>query len=437
MLKTLTHHINFHFPFLLDKKLLIACSGGLDSTVLTRLLKELKYNISLAHCNFSLRGKESDGDEKFVASLADKLSIPIFNKTFDTKQYASKHKISTQMAARDLRYEWFNELCAAHSFDYVLTAHHLDDDLETFFINLSRGTGLRGLTGIPEINDKTVRPLLNFSREEILNYAKDNKISWREDSSNKKSDYLRNKVRLEVLPEYKKLTDSVLSSFQQTQYHLQDSQLLVNDYMMLIQALVVTKTKEGVQLNIQKLEELPNTNALLYELLSSYGFTAWEDILDLLKAQSGKQVFSNTHRLVKNRGVLLLTEIIDQDKVEIFSISADLNEIKSPLHLEFENVNSVTEVNRNTIYIDKEKLTFPLELRKWKDGDVFHPFGMKGKKKLSKFFKDEKLSLVAKEKIWVLVSDNKIVWVVGMRSDSRFKVGDDTNDILKITFIEI
>ena len=437
MLQQLSHHINSHFSFLLDKKLLIACSGGLDSTVLTRLFKELEYNISLSHCNFSLRGKESDGDEKFVASLADKLSIPIFNKTFDTKQYASKHKISTQMAARDLRYEWFNELCAAHSFDYVLTAHHLDDDLETFFINLSRGTGLRGLTGIPEINDKTVRPLLNFSREEILNYAKDNKISWREDSSNKKSDYLRNKVRLEVLPEYKKLTDSVLSSFQQTQYHLQDSQLLVNDYMMLIQALVVTKTKEGVQLNIQKLEELPNTNALLYELLSSYGFTAWEDILDLLKAQSGKQVFSNTHRLVKNRGVLLLTEIIDQDKVEIFSISADLNEIKSPLHLEFENVNSVTEVNRNTIYIDKEKLTFPLELRKWKDGDVFHPFGMKGKKKLSKFFKDEKLSLVAKEKIWVLVSDNKIVWVVGMRSDSRFKVGDDTNDILKITFIEI
>jgi len=437
LLQQLSHHINSHFSFLLDKKLLIACSGGLDSTVLTRLFKELEYNISLSHCNFSLRGKESDGDEKFVASLADKLSIPIFNKTFDTKQYASKHKISTQMAARDLRYEWFNELCAAHSFDYVLTAHHLDDDLETFFINLSRGTGLRGLTGIPEINDKTVRPLLNFSREEILNYAKDNKISWREDSSNKKSDYLRNKVRLEVLPEYKKLTDSVLSSFQQTQYHLQDSQLLVNDYMMLIQALVVTKTKEGVQLNIQKLEELPNTNALLYELLSSYGFTAWEDILDLLKAQSGKQVFSNTHRLVKNRGVLLLTEIIDQDKVEIFSISADLNEIKSPLHLEFENVNSVTEVNRNTIYIDKEKLTFPLELRKWKDGDVFHPFGMKGKKKLSKFFKDEKLSLVAKEKIWVLVSDNKIVWVVGMRSDSRFKVGDDTNDILKITFIEI
>ena len=433
MLQQLSHHINSHFSFLLDKKLLIACSGGLDSTVLTRLFKELEYNISLSHCNFSLRGKESDGDEKFVASLADKLSIPIFNKTFDTKQYASKHKISTQMAARDLRYEWFNELCAAHSFDYVLTAHHLDDDLETFFINLSRGTGLRGLTGIPEINDKTVRPLLNFSREEILNYAKDNKISWREDSSNKKSDYLRNKVRLEVLPEYKKLTDSVLSSFQQTQYHLQDSQLLVNDYMMLIQALVVTKTKEGVQLNIQKLEELPNTNALLYELLSSYGFTAWEDILDLLKAQSGKQVFSNTHRLVKNRGVLLLTEIIDQDKVEIFSISADLNEIKSPLHLEFENVNSVTEVNRNTIYIDKEKLTFPLELRKWKDGDVFHPFGMKGKKKLSKFFKDEKLSLVAKEKIWVLCMENQIIWIVGIRLDDRFKLEKDTKEIFKIT----
>lgn len=429
------YHITKNFSFLQEKKLLIACSGGLDSTVLSRLLKELKLNISLAHCNFSLRGKESDGDENFVLTLADKLSVPVFNKTFETKQYASKHKVSTQMAARDLRYEWFNELCETYSFDFVITAHHLDDDLETFFINLSRGTGLRGLTGIPKINDKIIRPLLAFSREEILYYAKENSITWREDSSNKKSEYLRNKLRLEVLPEYKNLTNSVLNNFKQTQNHLQDSQLLVDDYMSLIKNLVLTQTKEGISLNIKKFQELPNTKALLFELFSSFGFTAWEDISDLLNAQSGKQVFSNTHRLLKNRNELLLTEIVAQDKFETIALSADINEIKSPIHLEFESVDSITETNINTVYIDKQKLRFPLELRKWQEGDIFQPFGMKGKKKLGKFFKDEKLSLLAKEKIWVLCSGDEIVWVVGIRSDSRFKVEDNTKEILKITLI--
>ncbi len=436
MFQKLNHHITKNFSFLNEKKLLIACSGGLDSTVLTRLFKELKFNISIAHCNFSLRAKESDGDEEFVKTLADKLSIPIFTKTFDTKQYAASHKVSTQMAARDLRYDWFNELCKNHSFDFVLTAHHLDDNLETFFINLSRGTGLRGLTGIPEINKNIVRPLLKFNREEILKYATDKNIQWREDSSNESTDYLRNKLRLEVLPKYKEVGNTVLQNFQQTQNHLQDSESLVKDYLVLIQALVVTETKEGLQFNIEKLTDLPNTKALLYELFSPYGFTAWEDIIGLLKAQSGKQVFSNTHRLLKNREDLLLTEILEKDgDIENLLISEDINEINSPIHLKFEKVEHFSEINKDTVFVDYQKLSYPLQLRKWKEGDDFHPFGMKGKKKLSKFFKDEKLSLVAKEKIWVLCSENKIVWVVGMRSDSRFKVEDDTREILKIKLL--
>ncbi len=436
MLDKFSQHINTNFSFLTRKKLLIACSGGLDSTVLTWLFKELKFNISLAHCNFSLRGKESDGDEEFVKTLADKLSIPIFTKTFDTKQYAASHKVSTQMAARDLRYNWFNELCKDHSFDYVLTAHHLDDNLETFFINLSRGTGLRGLTGIPEVNENIVRPLLKFKREEILKYAIDKNIQWREDSSNASSDYLRNKLRIEVLPNYKEVGDTILQNFQQTQNHLQDSESLVKDYLVLIQALVVTKAKEGLEFNIKKLTELPNTKALLYELFSPYGFTAWEDVFRLLKAQSGKLVFSNTHRLLKNREVLLLTEIEEkEDNIESLLISEDINEINSPIHLKFEKVEHFSEFNKHTVFVDYQKLSYPLQLRKWKEGDDFHPFGMKGKKKLSKFFKDEKLSLVAKEKIWVLCSENKIVWVVGMRSDSRFKVEDSTKEVLKIKLL--
>jgi len=431
--KNFNHHITNNFSFLQEKKLLIACSGGLDSVVLSRMLKELKFNISLAHCNFSLRGKESDGDEKFVISLADKLSIPVFTKTFDTKQYAKEQKISTQMAARDLRYNWFEELIEQHSFDYLLTAHHLDDDLETFFINLSRGTGLRGLTGIPEINEKVVRPLLYFSREEILTYAQEKNISWREDSSNAKADYLRNKLRLEVIPKFKETTENVLQNFQQTQKHLQESQLLVNDYMVLIQNLVLTQTKEGFSLNIQKLQELPNTNALLFELLSPFGFTSWEDISELLTAQSGKQVFSNTHRLIKNREELLLAVISSEVKNEAISISEDTKLIETPVKLQFEKVSSISETNKNIVFLDHQKLNFPLQLRKWKEGDYFYPFGMKGKKKLSKFFKDEKLSLVVKEKIWVLCSENQIVWVLGMRSDDRFKIENNTKEILKIT----
>ncbi len=434
MLKNINQHINSNFSFLQEERLLIACSGGLDSVVLSRLLKELKFNISLAHCNFSLRGKESDGDEKFVVALADKLSIPVFTKIFDTKQYAKELKISTQMAARNLRYTWFEELIQQHSFDYLLTAHHLDDDLETFFINLSRGTGLRGLTGIPDVNEKIVRPLLAFSREEILAYAQEKNISWREDSSNAKADYLRNKLRLEVIPKYKEAADTVLKNFQQTQRHLQESQLLIDDYMMLIQNLVITKVNDGFEFNIKKLGELPNTSALLYELLSSYGFTAWEDISELLTAQSGKQVFSNTHRILKDREVLLLTEIISDVSIEKTIISEETKVIEVPIKLQFEKVSSIEDLNKHIVYLDNLKLKYSLELRKWKEGDYFYPFGMKGKKKLSKFFKDEKLSLVAKEKIWVLCSENEIVWIVGMRSDERFKVENTTREILKITY---
>ncbi|MCF6307004.1 MAG: tRNA lysidine(34) synthetase TilS [Flavobacteriaceae bacterium] len=434
MLQKFNHHIDDKFPFLKEKKILIACSGGLDSVVLTRLLRNLKFNISLAHCNFSLRGVESDGDEEFVEKLADKLSVPIFTKTFDTKTYANDHKISTQMAARDLRYEWFDELINNFNFDYLLTAHHLDDDLETFLINLSRGTGLRGLTGIPENNEKIIRPLLNFTRQDLLIYAQKETINWREDSSNSKADYLRNKLRLEVIPKLKETDVSLLKSFQQTQKHLKESLLLVEDYMVLIQNLVFTETANGLKIDIYKLQELPNTKALLYELLSPYGFTAWEDISDLLNAQSGKQIFSNTHRLIKDRSDFLLTETDSNLDSESIFISEELETIETPFKLQFDRISEVNNPSNKEVYVDFEKLKFPLEIRTWKEGDYFYPFGMKGKKKLSKFFKDEKLSLVAKEKVRVLCTENVIVWVMGMRLDDRFKVTENTKKTVKITY---
>jgi tRNA(Ile)-lysidine synthase len=435
MLHEFNKHIIKDFPFLEGKKLLIACSGGLDSVVLSRLMKELNYNISLAHCNFSLRGLESDEDETFVNQLADKLSIPIFIKTFETKKYAAEHKVSTQVAARNLRYHWFNELKDENLYDYILTGHHLDDDLETFFINLSRGTGIRGLDGISPIINSIVRPLLNFSREEILQFAERKNLNWREDSSNASRDYLRNKLRLDVIPNYKEIDSRVLNNFKTTQKNLRMSQNLIDDYMTLIKNLVITQVNNEYHFNVNQLKSLPNTDGLLYELLFPFGFNAWNDISELLSAQTGKQIFSKTHRLIKNREVLILAEINLEEISEVV-VKEGTEEIYFPFHLVFSKVNKIIETHENTVYLDRDKISFPLELRHWKEGDAFYPFGMKGKKKLSKFFKDEKLSLVAKEKIWLLCSENEIVWVVGMRLDDRFKTDDNTNEILKIALLE-
>lgn len=433
MIHQLKRHIDLNLPFLEGKKLLIACSGGLDSVVLTHLFKKLNYDIGVAHCNFSLRGIESDGDESFVLDLAETLAIPVFTETFDTKKFAKEHKVSTQMAARDLRYRWFEEIMKDFKYDYLLTAHHADDDLETFLINLSRGTGLRGLTGIPEWNQKVIRPFLPFGRDEILKYAKENNVYWREDSSNSETEYLRNKLRLEVLPSFKKAADGLLGSFQNTRKHLRDSQNLIEDYMALVYNLAISEFSEGYKLDILKLKELPHTEALLFELLAPFGFTDLPTITELLDSQSGKQVFSKTHRLLKDRGVLLLTEIAqNQELTEIF-ISENEKKISAPIALEFKSTGKIGNTTDSILYVDKDKIQYPLHLRKWREGDHFQPFGMQGKKKLSKFFKDEKLSLVAKEKIWVLCSADQIIWIVGYRADERFKVTAKTKEILKIS----
>lgn len=426
-------HINKNLSFLKESKLLIACSGGLDSVVLASLCKSLNLDFALAHCNFSLRGKESDGDEEFVMSLAEKYSVPVFTETFDTKKYAKDKKLSTQMAARELRYNWFEEILKDFEYDYLLTAHHADDDLETFLINLSRGSGLRGLTGINTINDKIVRPLLSFNRQTILKHAKETGLYWREDSSNQQTDYLRNNLRLNVIPSYKESVKSLLPNFQKTIANLRASQSLVEDYMALVYNLCIEEVSEGYKINLTKLKELPNTDALLYELLFPFGFTAWDDISELMEAQSGKLVVSGSHRLIKDRNTLILTEIpSEMEKNEIF-ISEDKKKIDFPLKLQLTPIDKMGYTDKNTIYVDNDKLTYPLKLRKWREGDIFQPFGMKGKKKLSKFFKDEKLSLVAKEKIWILTSLDKIVWIVGYRPDERFKVDTATTNILKIT----
>ena len=435
MQNTFKKHLETSFPYFKERKLLVACSGGLDSVVLAFLLKELGYKIALAHCNFSLRGAESDGDEAFVVELATSWNIPVFTERFDTKPYAAKTKISTQMAARELRYSWFHEILNQFQYNYLLTAHHADDALETFLINLSRGTGLRGLTGIPALKETTIRPLLPFSKEELLNFAKQQHLFWREDSSNSSNDYLRNELRHEVIPQLKKTAQSFLKNFQKTQQNLRETEALVEDYIILIQNLVMEETAQGYEISIPKLVALPHPEALLYELLLPFHFTAWDDISALLYAQSGKQVFSSNYRVLKDRDVLIVTEIPSEEKNTSKFISENEKQIAAPLVMSFIPTEKMGYIDSNTVYVDSEKLSYPLELRKWQEGDVFQPFGMKGKKKLSKFFKDEKLSLASKEQIWVLVSNHLIVWVVGLRMDDRFKITPTTKHILKITVV--
>ena len=431
------NHINDKLSFLLEGRILIAISGGVDSVVLTHFCHMLKIDFALAHCNFNLRGEESDSDETFVYELAKELELEVFIESFDTENYAKLNKLSVQMAARDLRYMWFNEMAEQLKFDYILTAHHADDDLETFLINLSRGTGLDGLTGIPEINDNIVRPLLPFSRDEIMRYAQSNKLKWREDSSNESTKYLRNKLRLEVIPKLKDTNYQFLQNFKQTLDFLENSRTIIDDKIDEVSEDVITEVLENqVHYNIQKIKDLSNPKAYLYELFKEYGFTEWNDIEDLLDAQSGKYIISKTHRLLKDRTVLILSEK-DSDDQELILIKENLQQLDTPVgRLSFEEPEAITKDDSTSIHVDKDLLKFPLILRKRQEGDYFYPFGLEGKKKLSKFFKDEKLSLLAKENTWLLCSEKDIIWVVNHRLDNRFKVTPRTKNILKISVKE-
>lgn len=427
------NHIVSRFPFLAEKKLFLAVSGGLDSMVLLHLLQRLPYEIAVLHCNFQLRGLESFGDQNFIQDYCDQNKIPVFVTQFDTEAFAKDYKLSTQVAARELRYSWFYELLEEKNFDYIATAHHADDNLETFIINLTRGTGLDGLTGIPEENDKIIRPLLPFSREEILKYAEENKIEWREDSSNASNKYLRNKIRHDLVPILKEINPNFLTAFQKTQSYLQESKEMVEDASIMIYQQVAKEAGDDIHFDLNQLKKLPNYKSYLYQWLNEFGFSAWNDIYDLVEGQSGKQVLSEEFRLLKNRETLILSPILETAEKEEFQIEANDTEVNFPLNLRLCQVDDITIDSNRAIFVDAEKIRFPLILRKWNEGDVFQPFGMHGKsKKVSKLFKDEKLSLIDKEKTWILSSDNQIVWVVGIRQDERFKIKNTTNKILKI-----
>ncbi len=443
LLKAFQLHIGDVFPFIEGHKVLVTVSGGLDSMVLLQLFVSLGIDVSVAHCNFKLRDAESDADALFVKKTAVKLDLPFYSKDFDTYAYAKKNKCSTQMAARELRYGWFEELSVIEEFDYIATAHHANDNLETFFINLSRGTGIEGLTGISQISGKIIRPLLPFSRKQIHDFAIQSDITWREDSSNASDVYLRNAIRHHVLPELEQIRPDILDRFEVTQKHLQQTDRLLSVYRKELKAkytypLNSIVGESAMCIGVSLLKEHSDPKAVLYELLKEYGFTSWEDVYHLLDAQSGKQVFSNTHRLLKDRDTLQLYKHRKESEINTTSFilpegGTSHKDVYGSLF--FDEVPEILPVKAaNEIYIDRSALTFPLTIRHWKEGDFFYPTGMKGKKKLSKFFKDEKLSLVAKENAWLLCSGDAIVWIILHRADRRFYANKDTKNIIKITY---
>ena len=437
MLQKFKQHLHQNFPFLEDSKLLIAISGGIDSVVLAHLCSQLNLNFSLCHCNFNLRGQESDDDEAFVTSLAKTLKTPVYTTSFETEKYATKNKVSIQVAARDLRYTWFYKLLDANQYDYVLTAHNTNDNLETFIINLTRGSGLEGFTGIPPVNQKSVRPLLAFSRDDITLFAIKNGIVWREDRSNASIKYVRNKVRHKVIPILKELNPNVLESFQNTIEYLTESQSIINDALKNITAKVVSYENDVLKISCKEIEKLSNKKAYLYQLLQAYGFTAWNDIVDLISAQPGKQVFSDTHRLLKDRNFLILTTINKSQSIKgPILIDQKVSKITNPIKLTIQNTDDYTSKNKEQIIIDKDLVNYPLSLKKWHHGDAMYPTGMKGSKKISQLFKDNKLSLLDKEKIWILAdAKDHIIWVIGLRQDRRYLANKTSKNRLKISYL--
>lgn len=412
---------------------MLAISGGVDSMVMLDLFHKTGFEIGMAHCNFQLRDTESDQDQVFIEKYSKEHSITLFVTQFDTKAFAEDYKLSIQVAARELRYKWFHELLATNNYDYVLTAHHADDSIETFLINLSRGSGLEGFTGIPTQNGKVIRPLLNFGREEILYYANEKNIQWREDSSNASDKYLRNKIRQEMVPVLKALNPNFISSFQNTLDNLQQSMTLVDDASRIVYRKVVEDEENQKKINLKELLQLPNYKAYLYQWLHPFGFKAWNDIYNLVESQSGKQIFSDSFKLLKDRDYLIVSPQVEIDKDEKYYIEENQQDVNFHIKLSFCKISSISNASNTTIFVDQNKLNYPLVLRRWKEGDVFFPSGMKGKsKKVSKFFKDEKLSLIEKENTWLLCSDDQIVWIVGIRQDERFKTETTTKQIIQI-----
>lgn len=432
MVSSFKQYIEQHHLIKAGQRILIAVSGGIDSIALFHLLRLSGYTISIAHCNFQLRGKESDDDESFVKFLASEYDVPFFSNHFNTLQYAEDHQLSIQMAARELRFQWFDELKTQYSFDKIALGHNQNDEVETFFINLFRGTGLTGLHGILATRDHFIRPLLFATRLQIVSFIKENNFVYREDSSNKSDKYLRNRIRNHLLPLINEIhPEGGVKQIHNSIVKVKGSEQIYKQCIEEKKNLVLKKTGDKIVIDLKKLQSLTPIETYLFEFIHPFQFneTQIAQLLNCFKS-SGKRFFSPTHQLLVDRNEIII-EPLHEKKNDVIYIDKTEFELLQPIHLTFKIIPFKKELpiptSSHIAYLDVEKLIFPLILRKWQKGDYFYPFGMNKPKKLSDFFIDNKISVFEKEATWLLCSAENIAWIVGKRLDNRYKINKYTS----------
>jgi tRNA(Ile)-lysidine synthase len=428
-----------------DDRILLAVSGGIDSVVMSELFSRAGYSFGIAHCNFGLRGKESDADEVFVEKLASKYKVPFYSKRFLTSKGAKEKGISIQMAARELRYQWFEEIRETEKYSSVATAHHLDDQVETFFINLLRSTGIAGFHGILPRQGKVIRPLLFSCRNNIEAFARKYKLAFREDSSNIETKYLRNKIRHEIIPVFRELNPAFPQLLSETILRMRETEVVFRKSIEATRKKILRKDKNGIHIRTEDLKKLTPVDIYAFELLSPFGFheAVIRDILHSPDDISGKTFYSSTHRLIRNRKEFILNLLPGKKESSLknaeISIPENKNEIRKPIHLSFTKTATgkkfSIDPSKEVANLDLRKIVFPLILRRWTKGDSFYPFGMNQKKKLSDYFIDNKLSIPEKENTWLLCSGPNILWIAGHRIDHRFRITSQTKEVFRVRWI--
>ncbi len=419
--------------------LLVAVSGGVDSMVLLDLLQQIGVDVAVTHCNFLLRGEESDGDEQLVKEYCQHRNIGFHLARINTRQYAEEHKISIQEAARELRYEWFRKLVTKYRYSAVATAHHATDQVETILLQTLRGTGIRGLQGMAPENHQVIRPLLEITRKEILDYATKHKIVFREDSSNASDKYSRNLLRKEVLPVLEKINPAFEHHFVQTSLVVQQLNGWLQSEVEKWAKKHLLSTSRSVKIPMKPLLKHKASQVLLFELLQPFGFSSATitQVYEAMLEQSGKLFFSHTHRLIKDREELILSRLAASDKTGAFFITAGNNELITPefkISISYIPTPDNLFVNPGTALLDKDLVKFPLVVRLWRPGDKFKPLGMKGWKKVSDFLTDLKLSIADKERVWVMESGGEIIWIAGWRIDNRYKITKKTKRVIQMNW---
>ncbi len=444
MLHAFLTYINEQKLFEPSDKVLLTVSGGKDSVAMLDLFCGANFQFAVANCNFQLRGNDSDNDQIFVENICQEKNIEFHTKTFDTKAYAKKNKISIEMAARTLRYEWFESLRQELNYDYIATAHHLNDSIETVLLNLTKGTGISGLKGISAKKEHIIRPMLFASRQEIDGYVTEKNLSWREDSSNASNDYQRNLIRNQVVPLLKKINPNLDETFARNLERFQSLEADFRKNLSHFKATVMREENGVFFLKIANIKYWQSANYYLEELLKEFGFNYFQskEIFNSLDGLSGKVFHSENFTLLKDREELVISPPSLSENSIFLSISLEeinkhqtFNFLDKKLKftvLNIEEIDLKFERNNAILFADFHKITFPITLRQWQEGDWFIPLGMKGKKKISDFLIDKKTSLNLKKNIFLLTSQDAIMWVVGQRADDRFKLTETTKKILKV-----